>query len=109
MIIYLTDNGYSLGEHRHVGKTCGYEECIRTPMLIRYPGAPQLRISEPAVNADLAPTIADVANVKPPFETDGTTLLPLLLAEREQADRAILLRNVEHDPPRYPAPQMWGV
>jgi arylsulfatase A-like enzyme len=40
VILYLTDNGFSFGEHRWVGKQCPYEECIRTPFLVRYPGAP---------------------------------------------------------------------
>ena len=35
VIMFLTDNGYSFGEHRIRGKRCPYEECIRTPFAAR--------------------------------------------------------------------------
>ena len=39
VIFFLTDNGFSFGEHRIRGKRCPYEECIRTPFAARVPGA----------------------------------------------------------------------
>ena len=35
VILFLTDNGFSFGEHRIRGKRCPYEECIRTPFAAR--------------------------------------------------------------------------
>lgn len=40
LLIFLSDNGYSWGSHRHVGKSCAFEECARIPMLIRYLRSP---------------------------------------------------------------------
>jgi arylsulfatase A-like enzyme len=77
-IVYLSDNGFSFGEHRWFRKTCPYDECIRVPLLIRLPGV-QHRTEPAMVSAvDLAPTIAELAGVEPPGGLDGTSLVPLL-------------------------------
>ncbi|MDQ3638798.1 MAG: sulfatase-like hydrolase/transferase, partial [Actinomycetota bacterium] len=58
-VVYLTDNGYLLGEHRHEAKGKPYEGSIRTPLLVRGPGVPAgERREELVANVDLAPTIA---------------------------------------------------
>lgn len=77
-IFFLTDNGFSFGEHRWVGKTCPYEECIRTPFLVRLPGAIAREAPTLVANVDLAPTIADLAGVVPDAPLDGLSLLPVL-------------------------------
>ncbi len=77
-ILFLSDNGLSFGEHRWMGKRCGYEECIRVPFLVRLPGA-EHRVEPALVSAvDLAPTIADLTGVEPLPSQDGVSLLPLL-------------------------------
>src|SRR5438552_3426434 len=37
LVIFTSDNGYSWGSHRWKPKQCPYEECIRVPMIMRYP------------------------------------------------------------------------
>jgi N-acetylglucosamine-6-sulfatase len=72
-IFVLSDNGYSFGEHRWEGKKCPYEACVRIPMAVHVPletgPASGLLISI----VDLAPTIASLAGVPSPPETDGTS------------------------------------
>jgi len=81
LVIYTSDNGYSWGSHRWKPKECPYEECIRVPMIMRYPdlvmGAPRTddRI---VLNIDFAPTIADLAGVVPDTLINGTSVVPLL-------------------------------
>lgn len=78
VVLYLSDNGFSFGEHRWVKKTCPYEECIHIPFLVRYPLA-QRRVVRTIVSAaDLAPTIADLAGAELPGPVDGSTLVPLI-------------------------------
>ncbi len=78
MVVYVSDNGFSFGEHRWFRKTCPYDECIRVPLFVRLPGVAH-RI-EPAMvsTVDVAPTIADLAGIAPGEGIDGGTLLPLL-------------------------------
>ncbi len=79
-ILFTSDNGYHLGLHRLlIGKWSAYEEDIRVPLLIRGPGVPVDRdIQRLVLNNDIAPTIADLADIKTPAFTDGRSLGPLL-------------------------------
>jgi arylsulfatase A-like enzyme len=79
-IVYASDNGFHLGEHRMLeGKDTAYEEDIRVPLAIRGPGVPKGRkVRGMALNIDLAPTFAAWAGIKSPTFVDGRSLLPLL-------------------------------
>jgi len=78
VIIYMSDNGWLLGEHRLLSKTWPYEESIKVPMVWRLPWSDTAR-SNPAqvLNIDLAPTIAELAGAKA-GPVDGTSLVPML-------------------------------
>jgi N-acetylglucosamine-6-sulfatase len=78
-IVYASDNGFHLGEHRMLeGKDTAYEEDIRVPLMIRGPDVPKGRtVSGMALNIDLAPTFAAWAGIEPPDFVDGRSLLPL--------------------------------
>jgi arylsulfatase A-like enzyme len=78
VIAFVSDNGYSFGEHRWIAKRCPYDECTGVPFLVRYPPV-QGRVEPALVSAvDLAPTIAELAGVAPPAFVDGTSLVPVL-------------------------------
>lgn len=79
VVFFLTDNGFSFGEHRWVTKSCPYDECIRTPFFVRYPGADARTDPHPVSNVDLAPTIAELAGTSLSAPVDGRSLVPLLL------------------------------
>ena len=80
LIIYTSDNGFSLGENRWRGKSVPYEPSIRVPLVVR-DDALGLRggtvDSHLITNADFAPTIADAAGIATP-NVEGRSLLPLL-------------------------------
>lgn len=78
VIVFLTDNGFSFGEHRWVAKSCPYEECIRTPFLVRVPEAVARTEDHVVSTLDVAPTIAAFADVPVPPSVDGRSLVPLL-------------------------------
>jgi N-acetylglucosamine-6-sulfatase len=75
-LVFTSDNGYLLGEHRQVGKHLVFEESIRVPLAIRGPGveAGETR-PEPVQNVDLAPTITELAGVRAQRVVDGVPLL----------------------------------
>jgi N-acetylglucosamine-6-sulfatase len=82
VIIYLSDNGYFIGEHGLGDKRAAYEESLRIPFMIRYPalqaGGTGRIASELALNLDLAPTILDLAGLTIPAEMQGRSLRPLI-------------------------------
>jgi N-acetylglucosamine-6-sulfatase len=91
VIVFMTDNGYSRGEHRWVTKQCPYEPCYETPLLIRYPGAEQRDETRLVSNVDIAPTLADLADATPQLAQDGRSLLPILEDKDDKWRKAALL------------------
>lgn len=78
VVIFMTDNGYAHGEHRWEEKKCQYDVCLRTPLLIRYPGHSAKEVHELVQNIDIASTIAELAGATPGISQDGASLVPLL-------------------------------
>jgi arylsulfatase A-like enzyme len=79
-IVFTTDNGWHMGQHRLTpSKTHAYEEDIRVPLLVRGPGVPEGRSLEHLVlNNDFAPTFAEIGGAQTPDFIDGRSLMPLL-------------------------------
>jgi hypothetical protein len=101
-VSFTSDIGYLQGEHRiREEKVYPYEASIRVPLLIRGPGIPPgVRSNEPAINADLAPTIAGAAGAEPGLVQDGLSLLDLL--DGSAPDRDLLIESF-HPIARYAA------
>jgi len=80
VVIFSSDNGYFLGEHRLGDKRLMYEESIRIPLIVRYPAlaAAGARLEPMALNIDVAPTILELAGARPPRTIQGRSLVPLL-------------------------------
>ena len=95
LIVYTADNGFFHGEHRIPnGKVQHYEPSARVPLVLRGPGVPRgLRMTQPAVNVDLAPTIVDAANARVGRATDGISLLALLADRTRFVGRDVLLET----------------
>jgi arylsulfatase A-like enzyme len=79
-IVFTSDNGYHLGEHRiPLGKQSPYDESIRVPLIVRGPGvAAGAVVDSIALNVDLASTFAELASASPADFVDGRSLVPLL-------------------------------
>jgi arylsulfatase A-like enzyme len=62
-ILYTTDNGYHISQHRlNPGKECGFEEDINIPLIVRGPGVPAGGEADiVTAHTDLAPTILKLA------------------------------------------------
>jgi arylsulfatase A-like enzyme len=91
VVFYLTDNGYALGEHRWETKSCPYEPCVHIPFLVRVPGSAGGTDPRLVSNVDLAPTIAELAGVRPALDEDGASLVPALRGDAARARRGVLL------------------
>jgi N-acetylglucosamine-6-sulfatase len=79
LVLYLGDNGFMFGEQGLIDKRAAYEASMRIPFLLQCPelfkGGTVL--TQMVANIDIAPTLLDVAGVKPPSTMDGRSLLPL--------------------------------
>jgi len=102
VVIYTSDNGWVLGEHRlndtdttnrRAGgvKYVPYEASSRVPLLISGPGFPAGRkVQSPTVNADLTSTILDVADAEPGLPQDGISLKGVANHPGRTKDRGVL-------------------
>ena len=83
LVLYMSDNGFLLGEHGLIDKRHAYEESMRIPMLVWAPGIvePGIRIEEMVLNVDVAPTLLELAGTVIPEAMDGSSFLPLLRGE----------------------------
>ena len=96
-IVFSSDNGYHLGQHRLArGKQTAFDTDIRVPLIVVGPHVPAGRtVTQVAQNVDLYPTFLDLAGRAPPGPIDGHSLVPLLHpASKIGAWRTVAL--VEH-------------
>jgi arylsulfatase A-like enzyme len=77
-LMFTSDNGIQMGEHRWTNKILGYEPSVRVPLILTGPGIPAGRVVNQAVTmVDLAATITDASGAAPGRLLDGQSLLPL--------------------------------
>jgi arylsulfatase A-like enzyme len=80
VIVYSSDQGFYLGDHGWYDKRWMYEESLRTPLIVRWPGVVESgsESSDLVQNLDFAQTLLEIAGVEPPPEMQGRSLVPLL-------------------------------
>ncbi|HEY9259995.1 sulfatase [Chitinophaga sp.] len=98
IVIYLSDQGFYMGEHGWFDKRWMYEESFRTPMVMRYPGVlkPGTVNRDFVMNLDLAPTVLDAAGVKIPADMQGESFLPLLKNPKQKGREAMFYHYYEN-------------
>ncbi len=109
IVIYASDQGFYMGEHGWFDKRFMYEESVRTPMVMRYPGViePGSTINEMIVNIDFAPTLLQAAGVPVPADIQGKSFLPLLNKNASSAEgwrKAVYYHYYEYPEPHHVAP-----
>ena len=91
VIVLWGDHGWHLGEHGVWGKHTLFEEALRSPLIVSYPGIP--KPGEPtdaiAESVDLFPTLAELAGLPIPEFVDGESILPILRDPKASGDPAI--------------------
>ena len=86
LVIYTSDQGFSLGEHGFYNKQWMYENPLHQPLLVRFPGkiSPK-QVHQSMVNhIDLAPTLLDYAGLPIPIDIQGHSLRGILEGKTEK-------------------------
>lgn len=81
MIIFLGDHGWHLAEKLHWKKSTLWEEATHAPLMISIPGVTAVgnRCPQPVSFLDLYPTVTEACGLPQHSETEGRSLLPLLV------------------------------
>ncbi|MBI3969952.1 MAG: sulfatase-like hydrolase/transferase [Chloroflexi bacterium] len=88
IVVYSTDHGEMLGEHRLLQKSVQYEGAARVPLIMRVPGLAPHRIATPTGQIDIVPTLLDLLDQPAPAHLQGTSLVPLLASGDRAPDDA---------------------
>ena len=110
IVIYASDQGFYLGEHGWFDKRWMYEESLRMPLVMRWPGKvkPGTEVQQMVQNIDYGPTLLDAAGVEIPADMQGKSMLPLLDGDADAAWRdSIYYHYYEHG--GHGVPRHYGV
>lgn len=80
VVIYSSDQGFYLGDHGWYDKRWMYDESLKMPLIVRWPGVtkPGSVNTQLVQNLDYASTFLHIAGAKIPRDMQGQTLVPLL-------------------------------
>lgn len=100
IVVYASDQGFFLGRKGWFGKRWIYEESMRMPLLVRWPGVVEPGSESTALvqNLDLAQTVLEAAGVEAPGTMQGQSLVPILRGEATNVKREALYYHYYHYP-----------
>jgi arylsulfatase A-like enzyme len=111
LVVYTSDQGFFLGDHGWYDKRFMYEESLRMPLLIRWPGhiKPDSACERMVLNVDFAPTLLAAATQSVPADMQGRSFLPLLRAESPVDWRTSMYYRYYHYPQDHRVQPHYGV
>ena len=111
IVVYSSDQGFFLGEHGWFDKRWIFEESLRAPLLVRWPGVtkPGSVNDDIVSNLDFAETFLDAAGQGIPAEMQGRSLLPVLKGETPADWRKGFYYHYYEHPAEHNVPRQYGV
>jgi arylsulfatase A-like enzyme len=111
IVIYTSDQGFYLGDHNWFDKRFMYEESLRMPFLVRYPGhiRPGSTSDAMILNVDFAPTFLELAGVSAPKEVQGRSMEPVLEGQTPTDWRKEMYYRYYHYPADHRVQPHYGV
>ena len=111
IVVYSSDQGFFLGEHGWFDKRWIFEESLRAPLLIRWPGItkPGSVNTDIVSNLDFAETFLDAAGQGVPAEMQGRSLVPALKGQTPADWRKSFYYHYYEHPAEHNVPRQYGV
>lgn len=99
IVVYLGDHGYMLGQHGRFEKHSSYEEAVRTPLVIRFPGrvAGGCRTQALVELVDLVPTLYNLCGFGTPAPLQGRSLVPLMTGQTTKHRDHVVVEYAPND------------
>jgi arylsulfatase A-like enzyme len=99
LVIYTGDHGYLLGQHGRFEKHCSYEEAVRAPLLIRYPGMVHPGSATRALVEfiDIFPSVLDFCGVPIPANVQGRSLRAVLTGQTAMHHPRVFIEYAPND------------
>jgi len=111
IVIYSSDQGLYLGEHGWFDKRWIFEESVRSPLLVRWPGVTKAgSVNKDLVSTlDFAETFLEAAGVSIPREMQGRSLVPVLKGQTPSDWRKSFYYHYYEHPGTHNVPRHYGV
>ncbi len=111
VVMYSSDQGWYLGEHGWFDKRWMYEESLKTPLLVRWPGgiAPGNSNNDIVSNLDFAETFLDLAGRSIPEDMQGRSLVPILKGQTPSDWRTAFYYHYYENPGAHNVARHYGV
>ncbi len=111
VVIYSSDQGWYLGEHGWFDKRWMYEESLKTPLLVRWPGVVEAGSTNDDIvrNLDFAETFLDIAGVEVPADMQGRSLVSVLKGETPDDWRKTFYYHYYENPGAHNVARHYGV
>jgi len=104
VIIYMSDNGYFLGERQLAGKWLMYDLSLNVPLMIYDPRIKKHQdVNDMVLNIDIPKTILDLAGVKAPKTYQGISLVSYVNLEKQKKVREAILFEHLWEVPQIPS------
>jgi arylsulfatase A-like enzyme len=101
VLIYTSDHGSSFGSNGVGSKGNPFDEAVRVPMMVRWPGRVEAgRIADHNIGTmDLNPTLCGLAGLKAPPQCGGQDFSPIILGRPgpDPASQLILVNNFQRN------------
>ncbi|WP_298551303.1 sulfatase [uncultured Algibacter sp.] len=99
IVVFSADHGEMMGAHdvRPFQKQLAWNESIRVPFLISYPGIDKQKgavVNAPINTPDILPSLLGLSNIEIPEDIEGENLTALIQNPDSNSDRAALVMNV---------------
>jgi arylsulfatase A-like enzyme len=111
IVIYCSDQGFYLGDHGWYDKRWMYEESMKMPLIVSWPGVTKAgSVCEELVqNVDYAQTFLEIGGAKAPENMQGRSLLPLLRGDTPEDWRQAVYYHYYQYPGTHQVPRHCGV
>jgi len=96
IVVFTSDHGTMFGEHGRAGKCTFYEEAVRVPFLLRWPGrTPAGGATDVCLNTpDIMPTLLSMMDLPVPAGVEGVDLSHAALGRSGSEPSAALLQGM---------------
>ena len=111
IVIYSSDQGFYIGDHGWYDKRWMYEESLKMPLIIKWPGVvqPGSRDTNLVQNIDYAPTFLDIAGAAIPADIQGKSLKHVLQGEQDEPWRDSIYYHYYEYPSVHMVPRHYGI
>ena len=111
VVIYSSDQGFYIGDHGWYDKRWMYEESLKMPLIVKWPGVAKAgsKNRELVQNLDYASTFLEMAGADIPKDLQGRSLVPLLKGEQDGTFRDSIYYHYYEYPSVHMVPRHYGI